>query len=145
VTTAPQTRKPGVGLTLFLCLFAGQAAIIAISPVLPEVASDFGVSTATAGQLRSVSGLAAGIGALGMGALAARLGLRDLLLSGLGVLAAGSLLSAAAPTFGVLVLAQVAVGAGLAVVLSGARQGLGERDESGCFSPGRCIPTPAPR
>ena len=119
MTTEPPTRKPGVGLTLFLCLFAGQAAIIAISPVLPEVASDFGVSTATAGQLRSVSGLAAGIGALGMGALAARLGLRDLLLTGLGVLAAGSLLSAAAPTFGVLVLAQVAVGAGLAVVLSG--------------------------
>jgi len=119
VTTEPPTGKPGVGLTLFLCLFAGQAAIIAISPVLPEVASDFRVSTATAGQLRSVSGLAAGIGALGMGGLAARLGLRDLLLSGLGVLAAGSLLSAAAPTFGVLVLAQVAVGAGLAVVLSG--------------------------
>jgi MFS transporter, DHA1 family, inner membrane transport protein len=119
VTTERPTRKPGVGLTLFLCLFAGQAAIIAISPVLPEVASDFGVSTATAGQLRSVSGLAAGIAALGMGALAARLGLRELLLLGLGVLAAGSVISAAAPTFWVLVLAQVAVGAGLAVVLSG--------------------------
>ena len=93
--------------------------MIAISPVLAEVAADFGVSTATAGQLRSVSGLAAGTAALAMGALVARIGLRDLLLIGLAVLAAGSLLSAAAPTFAVLVAAQVAVGAGLAVVLSG--------------------------
>jgi predicted MFS family arabinose efflux permease len=110
---------PGAALTLFLCLFAGQAAVIAISPVLADVASDFDVSTATAGQLRSVSGLAAGIAALAMGTLAGRFGLRDLLLIGLVVLGAGSLLSAAAPGFAVLVAAQVAVGAGLAVVLSG--------------------------
>jgi len=112
-------RTPGVGITLFLCLFAGQAAIIAISPVLPQVASDFGVSTALAGQLRSVSGLAAGLGALAMGVLAVRIGLRDLLLVGLAVLATGSLVSAAAPVFGVLLAAQVAVGFGLAIVLSG--------------------------
>ena len=119
MTTERPTRKPSVGLTLFVCLFAGQAALIAVSPVLPEVASDFGVSIATAGQLRSVSGLAAGLVALALGAAAARLGLRDLLLLGLGVLAAGSLLSSAAPSFGVLVAAQVAVGGGLALVLSG--------------------------
>ena len=112
-------RTPGVGITLFLCLFAGQAAIIAISPVLPQVASGFGVSTALAGQLRSVSGLAAGLGALAMGVLAVRIGLRDLLLVGLAVLATGSLVSAAAPVFGVLLAAQVAVGFGLAIVLSG--------------------------
>jgi predicted MFS family arabinose efflux permease len=110
---------PPAAAQLFLCLFAGQAAVIAVSPVLADVASDFDVSTATAGQLRSVSGLAAGLGALAMGALAGRFGLRDLLLIGLAVLGAGSLLSAAAPTFAVLVAAQVAVGAGLAVVLSG--------------------------
>ena len=118
--TAHEGNGLPTGLTLFLCLFAGQAAVIAVSPVLAEVARDFDVSTATAGQLRSVSGLAAGASALGMGALAARLGLRDLLLLGLVVLGAGSLLSAAAPTFAVLVAAQVAVGAGLAVVLAGA-------------------------
>lgn len=106
-------------LTLFLCLFAGQAGVIAVSPVLAEVAADFDVSTATAGQLRSVSGLAAGIVALAMGALTGRFGLRELLIIGLSLLAAGSLLSAAAPTFAVLVAAQVAVGAGLAMVLAG--------------------------
>jgi len=35
---------------LFLCLFAVQAGVIALSPVLAQVAADFGVSTATAGQ-----------------------------------------------------------------------------------------------
>jgi DHA1 family inner membrane transport protein len=119
MTPLVRNRTSPIGLTLFLCLFAGQAAVIAISPVLAQVASDFDVSTATAGQLRSVSGFAAGLAAVAMGALVARIGLRDLLLLGLGVLAVGSLLSAAAPTFSVLVAAQVAVGAGLAVVLSG--------------------------
>ncbi len=104
---------------LFLCLFAVQAAVIALSPVLAEVAADFDVSTATAGQLRSVSGLVAGLTAVAMGRLSGRLGLRELLLAGLAVLAAGSLLSAAAPVFAVLAAAQVAVGAGIAMVLSG--------------------------
>jgi MFS transporter, DHA1 family, inner membrane transport protein len=107
-----------VAPTLFLCLFAAQAAVIAISPVLAEVAADLGVSTATAGQLRSLSGLTAGAAALAMGALSSRLGLRDVLLLGLGALAAGSLLSALAPTFTVLALAQLLVGAGLAAVLA---------------------------
>lgn len=96
-----------------------QAGVIALSPVLAAVASDFDVSTATAGQLRSVSGLVAGFTAVAMGRLSGRLGLRELLLIGLAVLGAGSLLSAAAPSFAVLVAAQVAVGAGLAMVLSG--------------------------
>ncbi|HEY7456261.1 MAG TPA: MFS transporter [Solirubrobacterales bacterium] len=104
---------------LFLCLFAVQAAVIALSPVLAEVAAEFDVSTATAGQLRSVSGLIAGFTAVAMGRLSGRVGLRELLLAGLAVLGAGSLLSAAAPEFAVLALAQVAVGAGIAMVLSG--------------------------
>jgi len=45
---------------LFLCLFAGQAALIAMSPVLANAASDLHVATATAGQLRTITGLAAG-------------------------------------------------------------------------------------
>jgi len=104
--------------TLFVCLFAVQASIIALSPVLAEVAADFNVSTAAAGQLRTASGLVAGLVALGMGRLSARLGLRELLLTGLGILGFASLLSAAAPSFAVLAVAQVALGAGLAIVLS---------------------------
>jgi predicted MFS family arabinose efflux permease len=105
--------------SLFLCLFAVQASVIALSPVLAQVGADFGVSTASAGQLRSVSGLVAGLTAVGMGRLSGRLGLRELLIAGLAVLGTGSLLSAAAPSFAVLAAAQVAVGAGVAMVLSG--------------------------
>jgi len=93
--------------------------VIALSPVLAQVAEDFGVSTASAGQLRSVSGLVAGLTAVAMGRLSGRLGLRELLIAGLSVLGAGSLLSAVAPSFAVLALAQVAVGVGVAMVLSG--------------------------
>ncbi len=55
-----------------------------------------------------------------MGRLSGRLALRELLLLGLGTIALASLLSAAAPSFAVLAVAQVALGAGLAAVLSGA-------------------------
>ncbi len=106
-------------LALFLCLFSVQAGVVTLSPILAEVAADFDVSTATAGQLRSASGLVAGLTALGMGRIAARFGLREILLAGLATLAGASLGSAAAPSFGFLAAAQVALGLGLALVLSG--------------------------
>lgn len=105
--------------TLFVCLFAVQAGVIALSPVLPEVASELGVSVATAGQLRTVSGLVAGLTAISIGRLTAVLDLRDMLLAGLAALAVGSLASALAPSFVVLAAAQVVLGAGMAIVLSG--------------------------
>ena len=117
---------PAPHLILFACMFVGQAALIALSPVLAEVARDFDVSTATAGQLRAVSGLVAGATAAGMGLIATRLGIRDLLILGLWLLIGGSLLSAAAPSFAVLAAAQVPVGAGLGIVLSAALAGAAE-------------------
>ena len=96
-----------VSIALFLCLFAGQAALIAMSPVLTDAASDLHVSTAAAGQLRTITGLAAGITALMLGAVAGRVGLGRQLLVALLVLALASVASAAAPTFELLALAQV--------------------------------------
>lgn len=103
---------------LFLCLFAAQASVLVLSPILPVIARELGVSTAAAGQLRSVSGAVAGTVALAMAPLARRVGLRDLILAGLSMLALGSLASAAAPSFAALAAAQVAIGVGLALVLS---------------------------
>lgn len=103
---------------LFLCLFAGQAGLIALSPVLAQVGEDLGVSTATAGQLRTISGLVAGLTALTLGQLSARLGLRRLLLLGAGTLATASLGSAAAGTFAALAAAQVLTGIAVAVLLT---------------------------
>ncbi len=101
---------------LFLCLFAGQAALIAMSPVLADAASSLHVATATAGQLRTITGLAAGITALGLGAVAVRVGLGRQLLAASALLALGSLASAAAPTFALLAVAQLPVGVAVAVL-----------------------------
>jgi predicted MFS family arabinose efflux permease len=125
---APRRSWPWqrASLVLFLCLFATQAALLVLTPILPFVARDFGISTATAAQLRSVSGVVAGVVALWVAVRSRPRPLRDLLASGLGLLALSCALSAAAPTFGVLAAAQVGVGIGLGVVLSGALAAAGE-------------------
>ncbi len=110
-------------LTLSLCLFANQAGTLVLSPILVSVAREFSVSTAAAGQLRSVAGAVAGVTALGVAPLAARSGLRLLLLAGLALLAIAAAVSAAAPTFAVLALAQALLGVAVAVLLSGAVAG----------------------
>ena len=105
-----------VSIALFLCLFAGQAALIAMSPVLADAASDLHVSTAAAGQLRTITGLAAGTTALMLGTVAGRVGLGRQLLVASALLAIGSIASAAAPTFALLALAQLPVGVAVAVL-----------------------------
>ncbi|HSJ93187.1 MAG TPA: MFS transporter [Gaiellaceae bacterium] len=102
--------------TLFAALFAGQAGLIAVTPVLPELAGDLDVSTALAGQLRTVTGLVAGVTALLLGVLAGRIGLGRQLFAGALLLAAGSLGSAVAPTFLLLAIAQAPIGMGVALV-----------------------------
>ena len=105
--------------TLFITQFAAMAGFLAPVPVLPQIARDLGVSIAAAGQLRTLSGLAAGVVALAAGVLAHRLGVRRLLLAGLCLIAFGSAMSAVAPSFVVLAAAQPPLGAGIAMVLAG--------------------------
>lgn len=115
-----------VGAVLFLCLFAAQAGAIALSPVLVEVAQDLDVSTATAGQLRTIAGLVAGVTALTLTHLRARVGLGRQLLGGSILLALGSLLSAAAPSIAILALDQVPVGAGIGILTTAGTLAAGE-------------------
>lgn len=105
---------------LALCLGASQAALLVLTPILTTVAADLDVSTAAAGQLRTVSGLAAGVTALLAGLLAARVGLRDLLAVGLALLAVGCAVSAISPRFEVLASAQLLVGIGVGLSYSAA-------------------------
>jgi predicted MFS family arabinose efflux permease len=115
-----------VGVALFLSLFAAQSGLIVLTPVLPTVADDLGVSTAVAGQLRTVSGLAAGLAALALGTIGRRVALRRVLAGGAGGLAMASLASATAPSFAVLALAQVLLGASVAALLVGGTVGAAE-------------------
>lgn len=114
---SPSSR---VGALLLACLLASQSAMLVLTPVLADVADDLDVDVATAGQLRTLSGLAAGIVAACVGLVAARVGLREMLLAGLLVIVAGSAASAAAPAFWLLAVAQVLVGVGIALSYSAA-------------------------
>jgi DHA1 family inner membrane transport protein len=114
------TGHVGVSALLFLLLFSAQAGLIVLSPVLADVARDLDVSTAQAGQIRTVAGLVAAIAALASSRAARRVGLRRQLLAGTALLALGSLTSAAAPSFVVLALAQAPIGAGVGILTTSA-------------------------
>jgi predicted MFS family arabinose efflux permease len=104
---------------LFLALFTSTASFLVLTPILPQLAGDLGVSTATAGGLRIASGLTGGLVALTLAVAGRHLGLRDLIAAGLLLIGLGSAASAAAPSFALLAAAQLSVGAGIAIVLSG--------------------------
>jgi predicted MFS family arabinose efflux permease len=112
--------RPPVELTLFSCLLASQASILVVSPLLPQIAQDLGVGSGTVGQLRAISGVVAGVGALVVHRLGRRTCIRRLLLAGCLLLALAAVAGAAAPNFALLALAQVPAGLGIAIVLTGA-------------------------
>ncbi|MET9087472.1 MFS transporter [Streptomyces sp. NPDC004237] len=86
----------GIGLTEFL-----------IAGLLPQVASSFSVSEATAGRLISGYALSVAVGAIALTAATARLP-RKWVLAGLVVLfVVGNLLSAIAPTYAVMLLGRI--------------------------------------
>ena len=103
-----------------MSMFAAQAGMLVLSPILPEVSREFGVSTATAGQLRFFAAFAGALTAVGLTRVAGRYDLRRLLISGLALVAAGSLASCLSPSFTALAAAQLVIGVGLAVVYSAA-------------------------
>jgi DHA1 family inner membrane transport protein len=103
---------------LFLCLFAGQAAVLVLSPTLVDIARDFDVSTSVAGQLRIVAAPVAALVPLAVLRLGRRVPLRSMLAGGLVLLAVGAVGSAVAPTFELLALAQVPTWIGVATVLT---------------------------
>ena len=113
------TRGPAA--PLFATLFASQAAVLTLSPILGEVSADLRVAPEVAGQLRSMSGVVAGGVALWLASSRApRLGLRSMIRLSLALLAVSALISAAAPTFTLLALAQLPLGGGVALAVSGA-------------------------
>jgi predicted MFS family arabinose efflux permease len=101
-------------------MFASQASLIVMAPVLADAANDLHVSTSTAGQLRTAAGLAAAVTALLASRAGHRFGLGRLLLAAASLLALASIASAAAPSFAVLLAAQLPLGIAVAVITTSA-------------------------
>jgi predicted MFS family arabinose efflux permease/ribosomal protein S18 acetylase RimI-like enzyme len=110
----------GPSLALFLALFASQSGVLVLSPILSDVADDFGVSIATAGQLRIVAAPLAAVVALLAARSLVRYSPRLVLGAGSVLVALGSVASALAPSFATLALAQVPLWAGISMLLTAA-------------------------
>jgi DHA1 family inner membrane transport protein len=116
---------------LFATMFASQASLLVLTAILPDLAGDFGVSAATAGQVRTLAALTGGATALALGRLGRHLAVRELLLLGLSLVAVGSLASALAPSLAAFAGAQAAIGAAAAILLSAAVAAAGEWARAG--------------
>jgi DHA1 family inner membrane transport protein len=99
----------GIGLTEFI-----------IAGLLPQVASDFAVSIPTAGLLISGYALAVALGALVLTAAVTRLPRKTVLLGLMVLFILGNLISAIAPTFGIMMVGRV-----VAALCHGAFFGIG--------------------
>ena len=94
--------------------------MLVLSPILSDVAEDFGVSIAAAGQLRILAAPLAAVVALAVARALVRFSPRALLAAGSILLALGSAASAVSPSFLWLALAQVPMWGGIAMLLTSA-------------------------
>ena len=113
-------RSSPPSLVLFLSLFASQSGVLVLSPILSDVAKEFDVSVAAAGQLRILAAPLAAVVALGAARALVRVSPRALLFVGGLLVAFGSAASAVSPSFLWLALAQVPMWAGIAMLLTAA-------------------------
>lgn len=120
VRTVPRVMRSAPLVPLFVALLAAQSGLLVLGPVLPDVAAEFGISTAAAGQLRAVSGAAGAVAGVVTAVWGRRLDLGVVVRAGLALLLAGGVLSAAAPSLAVLAGAQAAVGAGVGIAVAAA-------------------------
>jgi YNFM family putative membrane transporter len=100
---------------LALCTLAFTATMVArlvISPLVPRITAEFGVSNATVGLALSGMWLAYALAQFPSGVLGDRYGERAVILTAVGATAVASLLIALSPSIGVFMLFTVALGAG---------------------------------
>jgi DHA1 family inner membrane transport protein len=111
----------GIGLTEFV-----------IAGLLPEVASDFAVSEATAGWLISGYALSVAVGAIALTAAVTRLPRKRVLLGLIVLFIVGNLLSAVAASYGVMLAGRI-----VAALCHGAFFGIGSVVAAGLVEPAK--------
>ncbi len=98
---------PAALLALAIGAFGIGTTEFVIMGLLPEVATDFGVSIPSAGLLISGYALGVVVGAPLLTAIGSKISRKTVLLTLMGVFIAGNLISALAPTYGVLMTGRI--------------------------------------
>ena len=131
------TPKPAVSAAFMALLIAlsalGPMALQIFVPALPAIQAHFAVAPGVAQLALSLSILANAVAALSYGPLSDRFGRRPVVLAGLGLFIAGSVMCALAPTIDLLVIGRIAQAGGGAAGLVVARaivRDLYERDRA---------------
>jgi len=120
-------------VVLALCTLAFAATMVArlvISPVVPDITTEFSVSTGAVGLALSGMWAAYALTQFPSGVLADRIGESRVILLAVGLTAVASLLLAAAPTYGVFAITAVLVGAGAGLHYSAATSFLARHFEN---------------
>ncbi|MEU4606596.1 MFS transporter [Kribbella sp. NPDC023972] len=103
----PGTKRPVALLALAIGAFGIGTTEFVIMGLLPEVATDFGVSIPSAGLLISGYALGVVVGAPLLTAIGSKVSRKTVLVALMGVFIAGNLLSAIAPTYDVLMTGRI--------------------------------------
>src|SRR4051794_33973200 len=134
----PDTAIPTDAKLLGVALFFAVAATNLLTPLLPNIVEDFGISVATAGLVVSTYGFARLFTDLPSGVALERVGETRVAIGGAVLLLLGSVLGALSPTVEVLILARVmsGLGSGLmtAVILTGLSWTAGARNRGAVMS-----------
>ena len=104
--------KAAFFLVLMLMAAAGSFSMQVFLPALPEIQRSFGSSQSFVQLTLSLSMVAIAVSTLFYGPLSDRFGRKPVLVGGLGLFLAGSLLATFAPSVGLLILGRVAQAAG---------------------------------
>jgi len=98
--------------TVALAFFSTQSSSLMLAPLLVDIAAEFDVSVAVAGQVGTATFAAWAISVVSVGPLSDSLGRRPVALAGLSLLAIGVLASAFAPNLETLMVTRVVTGLG---------------------------------
>ena len=112
-TVTPATKevnKAWFFAVLSLAVFSALSAVFIVPPLLVEIASEFDVSVAIAGQLATATFAAWAVSLLTVGPVSDSFGRRPVALTGLVVLSVAVLASAFAPNIGTLLALRVLTG-----------------------------------
>jgi MFS transporter, YNFM family, putative membrane transport protein len=108
------TARPRWGAFVLVCLAYLGVTVgeQALSPVMPEVAAEFGVTEGQSGLAFGLLALSIAVANLVGGAFLGRFGARALMLAGLASTTAGAVVAALAEGFPIVVAAQILLGTG---------------------------------